>query len=94
MLKIENLHVRAGEREILTGLSLTLILAIIMLVAGMKHDGFVNPANRRLVLLALFGGLIFFREGVEALLAAWQTPEYSHGPLIPVLSGILFLRQL
>jgi exosortase D (VPLPA-CTERM-specific) len=25
---------------------------------------------------------------------AWQTPEYSHGPLIPVLSALLFLREL
>ena len=36
----------------------------------------------------------FFIDGVDALLAAWQTPEYSHGPLIPILSGFLFLRQL
>ncbi len=26
--------------------------------------------------------------------AAWSKPEYSHGPLIPVLSLLLFLRQL
>ena len=25
---------------------------------------------------------------------AWSTPEYSHGPLIPLLSLYLFLRQL
>lgn len=36
----------------------------------------------------------FFIDGVDALLTAWQLPEYSHGPLIPVLSGLLFLRQL
>ena len=36
----------------------------------------------------------FFVDGVDALLTAWQKPEYSHGPLIPVLSGFLFLRQL
>ncbi|MEL7460057.1 MAG: VPLPA-CTERM-specific exosortase XrtD [Pseudomonadota bacterium] len=36
----------------------------------------------------------FFRDGLDALLVAWQLPEYSHGPLIPVLSGLLFLRQL
>ena len=36
----------------------------------------------------------FFSAGVGALLEAWQLPEYSHGPLIPVLSGFLFLRQL
>lgn len=37
---------------------------------------------------------LFFLPGLDALLAAWQLPEYSHGPLIPILSGLLFLRQL
>ncbi|MEM6487846.1 MAG: VPLPA-CTERM-specific exosortase XrtD [Pseudomonadota bacterium] len=38
--------------------------------------------------------VVVFREGFEALFEAWQVAEYSHGPLIPVLSGLLFLRQL
>jgi exosortase D (VPLPA-CTERM-specific) len=37
---------------------------------------------------------IFFVDGLDALLTAWQKPEYSHGPLIPLLSLLLFLRQL
>lgn len=37
---------------------------------------------------------VFFLDGLDALLTAWQRPEYSHGPLIPVLSLLLFLRQL
>ncbi|MEM8730035.1 MAG: archaeosortase/exosortase family protein, partial [Pseudomonadota bacterium] len=44
--------------------------------------------------LATVSACFFFRDGIAALLEAWQTPEYSHGPLIPVLSAILFLRQL
>ncbi|MEM1159303.1 MAG: VPLPA-CTERM-specific exosortase XrtD [Pseudomonadota bacterium] len=44
--------------------------------------------------LAVFGAAIFFVEGLQALFEAWQLPEYSHGPLIPVLSALLFLRQL
>ena len=44
--------------------------------------------------VAVVGALLFFREGIDALLVAWQLPEYSHGPLIPVLSLLLFLRQL
>lgn len=65
------------------------------LPAGAATSRFVGRfAGPVWLILALLGGLVFFREGVEALLAAWQTPEYSHGPLIPVLSGILFLRQL
>jgi len=45
-------------------------------------------------LVAVLGAGAFFYEGIDALLAAWATPEYSHGPLIPVLSSLLFLRQL
>jgi exosortase D (VPLPA-CTERM-specific) len=44
--------------------------------------------------VAVLGACLFFVDGLEALLVAWQTPEYSHGPLIPVLSALLFLRQL
>ena len=44
--------------------------------------------------LATAGATFFFMDGLEALLRAWQLPEYSHGPLIPILSGLLFLRQL
>ncbi|MEL6477457.1 MAG: VPLPA-CTERM-specific exosortase XrtD [Pseudomonadota bacterium] len=38
--------------------------------------------------------VLCFHEGMVALWVAWQVPEYSHGPLIPVISGYLFLRQL
>ena len=44
--------------------------------------------------LCILGAGLFFWPGTAALLEAWQLPEYSHGPLIPVLSGLLFLRQL
>ena len=44
--------------------------------------------------VALVGTTVFFWEGLVTLVNAWQVPEYSHGPLIPVLSGLLFLRQL
>ncbi len=46
-----------------------------------------------LVVATAAAGLLF-SDGLDALLTAWQLPEYSHGPLIPVLSGFLFLRQL
>jgi len=46
------------------------------------------------LVLASIGAGIFFLDGLDALFTAWQLPEYSHGPLIPVLSGLLFLRQL
>lgn len=46
------------------------------------------------LVLSLAGALVLFWPGIALLLTVWQTPEYSHGPLIPVLSGLLFLRQL
>jgi exosortase D (VPLPA-CTERM-specific) len=46
------------------------------------------------LIVASVGAAVFFIEGLDALLSAWQLPEYSHGPLIPILSGLLFLRQL
>lgn len=51
------------------------------------------PALFWLVLATVTAGW-FFIDGLDALLLAWQTPEYSHGPLIPVLSAIMFLREL
>ncbi len=32
--------------------------------------------------------------GFQSLVTAWATPEYSHGPLIPLISLYLFLREL
>lgn len=46
------------------------------------------------LLVAVVGAGFFFRDGIAALLEAWALPEYSHGPLIPVLSAFLFLKQL
>jgi hypothetical protein len=43
---------------------------------------------------ATIAALLFFHEGFNALLFAWQLPEFSHGPLIPVLSLLVFLQQL
>jgi exosortase D (VPLPA-CTERM-specific) len=37
---------------------------------------------------------VFFKDGFDVLFDAWKEPEYSHGPLIPVLSALMFLRDL
>ncbi|MEM9097665.1 MAG: VPLPA-CTERM-specific exosortase XrtD [Pseudomonadota bacterium] len=44
--------------------------------------------------LAVLAAVLFYRGGIADLWANWQTPEYSHGPLIPLISGYLFLRQM
>ena len=44
--------------------------------------------------LALLSAGVYFQTGVTSLAKAWVLPEYSHGPLIPLLSLFLFLRHL
>ncbi len=44
--------------------------------------------------LTVLAGLVVFRDGIDELLRAWRVPEYSHGPLIPILSLYLFLHHL
>ena len=58
-----------------------------------QASGFVHWGLIWLAIATLAAGA-FFYPGLDALLTAWQLPEYSHGPLIPVLSALLFLRQL
>ena len=46
-------------------------------------------------ILGLFGYSIpVFWLGLVSLGSAWMTAEYSHGPLIPLISLYLFLREL
>lgn len=44
--------------------------------------------------LAVLSAGVYFQTGVQSLAQAWALPEYSHGPLIPLLSLFLFLRHL
>jgi exosortase D (VPLPA-CTERM-specific) len=53
-----------------------------------------GAAGPILLALAVAGAVAVFWSGILSLGNAWTAPEYSHGPLIPVLSGYLFLRQL
>ena len=53
----------------------------------------LSPGALWLVLSCL-AAILFFQAGIVDLWQAWQAPEYSHGPLIPLISGYLFLRQL
>lgn len=47
-----------------------------------------------LMTLNLFAAAVFFSYGIQSLIVAWQTPEYSHGPIIPLLSFYMFLREM
>ena len=54
----------------------------------------VNPAGLGVFALLLAGSLPVFWIGFVSLAQAWSTPEYSQGPLIPLISLYLFLREL
>ena len=56
--------------------------------------GTINTRGLFWLLVATIAAGFFFSNGLRALWVAWQLPEYSHGPLIPVLSALLFLRHM
>ena len=47
-----------------------------------------------IVVAGLVATVSVFWIGINALAISWQSPEYSHGPLIPIISLFLFLRQM
>ncbi|MEM8838995.1 MAG: VPLPA-CTERM-specific exosortase XrtD, partial [Pseudomonadota bacterium] len=54
-------------------------------------ETFAGPA---LFILCVVCAIPLFWDGLISLGTAWATPEYSHGPLIPILSAYLFLREM
>ena len=54
----------------------------------------INVAGIFWFALLIAGSVPIFWIGIASLAAAWSTPEYSHGPLIPLVSLYLFLREL
>ncbi|TDL90593.1 VPLPA-CTERM-specific exosortase XrtD [Meridianimarinicoccus aquatilis] len=54
----------------------------------------VNPMGLGLFVALLVCTITVFQFGLASLLTEWSTPEYSHGPLIPLISLYLFLREL
>lgn len=54
----------------------------------------VNPQGLFWFTLLIVSAIPVFWQGFESLGRAWSTPEYSHGPLIPLISLYLFLREL
>lgn len=46
------------------------------------------------IVLASIGSIAFFWKGFEALFVAWARPEYSYGPLVPVITAYMTLREI
>lgn len=42
----------------------------------------------------IVSAVFVYWEGLESLVVVWQTPEYSHGPVIPLLSAFMFLKEM
>ena len=56
--------------------------------------GAVNPVGFGWFCLLVAAAVPVFWLGLGSLAAAWSTAEYSHGPLIPLISLYLFLREM
>ena len=54
----------------------------------------LNPVGLGWFVVLVAASLPVFWIGILSLGRAWSTPEYSHGPLIPLISLYLFLREL
>ncbi len=54
----------------------------------------LNPLGLGWFTLMIVAAIPVYWLGFVALGQAWITPEYSHGPLIPLISLYLFLREL
>ncbi len=52
-----------------------------------------NLPGLALVCALILCALPVYWMGLQSLGKAWLTPEYSHGPLIPLISAYLFLRE-
>ena len=57
-------------------------------------SGIIPAPGLAWFLLLIVGSVPLFWIGFVAMIQAWMTPEYSYGPLIPVISLYLFLREL
>jgi len=53
-----------------------------------------NPRGMFWFALAVVSTLPLFWFGFEGLAQEWSRPEFSHGPVIPVLSFYMFLREM
>lgn len=60
---------------------------------GIERTG-INPSGLFWFILLVAGSVPIFWIGFVSLGQAWSTAEYSHGPLIPLVSLYLFLREL
>ena len=61
---------------------------------SLRHNLAAHHFGGLWFLLCCIASIPVFWTGFVSLGDAWITPEYSHGPIIPVLSAYLFLRDM
>lgn len=61
---------------------------------GLRGMDFRPGAGGAVLIVALVAAAVVFWPGLLSLVDAWQVPEYSHGPIIPLISLFLFLREM
>lgn len=62
---------------------------------GLPAFGLVtSPAGLAWFVLAIVSTLPLFWFGLSGLAQEWSRPEFSHGPIIPLLSFYMFLREM
>ena len=54
----------------------------------------LSPAGMAWFFITILSALPLFWLGFRGLATEWARPEYSHGPVIPVLSFYMFLREM
>jgi exosortase D (VPLPA-CTERM-specific) len=62
--------------------------------AGVAQFRSASPIGPGLLVLSVVGAAGVFWYGLVSLGQAWSTPEYSHGPVIPLLSAYMFLLEM
>lgn len=62
--------------------------------AGVAQLRSASPIGPGLLVLSVIGAAAVFWYGLVSLGRAWSTPEYSHGPVIPLLSAYMFLLEM
>lgn len=62
--------------------------------AGATRGGITGVAGPGFLFVSIVGAIGVFWFGLISLRDAWGTPEYSHGPVIPLLSAYMFLIEM
>ncbi len=61
---------------------------------GMPGTAYFSTNALLWMLVASLGAVAFFWDGLMSLGVAWSRPEYSYGPLVPLITGYMTLLEI